>query len=86
MLWGQYPALVAGAKKDSVQGMICPIDDKEDFDRLQRYESDNYRPQSIYLKVNGRNIKAVTFIWTDEELTELEEGSWTLELWQQRWP
>lgn len=86
MLWGQYPALAAGAKKDSVEGMICSIDNKEDFDKIQAYESDNYRSQTIDLKVGGKKFRAVTFVWANEHSGELQEGSWNLEIWQQRWP
>lgn len=86
-LWGPYPALVNGKSLVPVYGMVCRNRSRIHFDRLIKYETDQYqlRPCHIELLDDNHHVKktvgGVTFIWNGEQ-DELREGKFDLKQWK----
>ena len=58
MLWGPYPALLNGPPGKTVYGMAYEIQSREEADKLQAYETDNYRAQSCLIDLDdGRRVQ-----------------------------
>lgn len=82
MLWGQYPALLDGKPGEPVHGMAYQIQSPHEKQRLQAYESDNYRDAPCLIELhNGNQVEGRTFKWQGEP-TELRVGSFDLKEWQ----
>ncbi|KAF6238269.1 hypothetical protein HO173_003549 [Letharia columbiana] len=80
-LWGPYPALVY-APDAVTHGMVLEMQDEKQVERLQHYETSNYRVQACTLRFeDGSEARGETFMWDGEE-GELREGSFDLKAWQ----
>ena len=66
MLWGPYPALVDGAQ-EVVSGFVYDVQNAEAADRLQRYETMNYRTKSCEITFEDETwVIGKTFIWAGD--------------------
>lgn len=63
-------------------GMVLEMQDEKQVERLQHYETSNYRVQACTLRFeDGSEARGETFMWDGEE-GELREGSFDLKAWQ----
>ncbi len=83
-LWGPYPALVDEPPGAIVYGMAYEVQSSDEADRLQTYETDNYRPKGCTIKLqDGREVGGKVFKWrADKSL--LKEGAFDLKDWQMK--
>lgn len=81
MLWGQYPALVAGPYDSYVDGMAYVVETQKQQKMLEHYETDVYSVEGIRIMIDGRAVAGRAFVWVDDH-TELIEGTWSLEEWK----
>ena len=83
-LWGPYPALVDGPPGAIVYGMAYEVQSSEEADRLQAYETDNYRPRGCRIKFqDGREFSGRVFRWSADS-SILKEGVFDLKDWQMK--
>ena len=66
MLWGPYPAVVPEVG-GTVSGLMYEVQAEADAQRLQRYETSNYAPQSCSIKLqDGASKEGQTFVWAGD--------------------
>lgn len=82
MLWGQYPVLVDGPLDSYVNGMTCVIETEEHLQMLKEYETKAYCLSGIRIEVDRKVVSGRTFIWAENDLGALTEGTWSLEEWK----
>lgn len=80
-LWGEYPALVSGPKKEIICGVACEIQSQQEADRLAAYETDMYRVQGcpIYFD-DGEDAGGRIFRFVGDE-SLLTEGIFDMKDW-----
>ncbi len=84
MLWSSYPALLPGFPGKTVYGMAYEIQSREEAEKLQAYETDNYRAESCLIDLNdGRQVRGKTFVW-GADTALLKEGVFDLKDWQMK--
>lgn len=81
-LWGPYPAMVDGPPRAIAYGMTYEVQSSEEADRLQAYETHNYRPRGCTIELqNGKEVGGKVFMWrADKSL--LKGGVFDLKDWQ----
>ncbi|KAF8637485.1 hypothetical protein AX16_010813 [Volvariella volvacea WC 439] len=75
-MWGPYPALVYAElnPEAKVEGKAW-LGDKKHLNRLQRYETENYRSKAVLIQLEGEEapVEALTFVWAGYS-EDLDDG------------
>ncbi|CAJ2514282.1 Uu.00g024010.m01.CDS01 [Anthostomella pinea] len=81
-MWVQYPALLDGDPGSMVHGMACVVEGAQAKDRLEQYETVNYKKVWCTIQMgNGTYVSGTTFMWAGDK-SDLKEGTFDLKDWQ----